>query len=150
MQRLVEFFMISFPLLTLRPWINQTTWLNYTLIRSCITFLIYKISFWKFGKRNKKQYSTSVNFSLVKSFKILQNLSIIKFNCKKFSKIFLNRSWQMFIIYCIFQIFRKIFCKLKKLSNIFFFLHCFVTIFYGQSGHLKKGTLVGSRFKHFY
>ena len=30
--------------------------LNYTLISSCkITFLIYKVSFLKFGKRNKKQ-----------------------------------------------------------------------------------------------
>ena len=40
----------------LRPWINRITWLNYTFIRSCkINFLIYKTSFWKFGKRNKKK-----------------------------------------------------------------------------------------------
>ena len=34
----------------LRLWINRTTWLNCTFIRSCkITFLINKVSFWKFG-----------------------------------------------------------------------------------------------------
>ena len=37
----------------LMPWINRTMWLNYTFIRSCkIIFLTYKVSFWKFWKRN--------------------------------------------------------------------------------------------------
>ena len=41
---------------SLRPWINRTTWLNYRLIYSCkITFLIYKVFFWKFEKLNKRQ-----------------------------------------------------------------------------------------------
>ena len=41
---------------SLRLWINRTMWLNYTFIRSWkITFLIYRVSFWKFEKRNKRQ-----------------------------------------------------------------------------------------------
>ena len=61
-----HFFLINI----LRPWINRTTWLNHTFIRSWkITFLIYKVSFWKFGKREKIQWSTSGNLFLVRILK---------------------------------------------------------------------------------
>ena len=66
---------------------------------------IYKTSFWKFRKRKKRQWSTSLNFFLVKMlWKILQN-----FPLKPSRKTF-------FIVFCcIFKIFRKIFHKMKKL-----------------------------------
>ena len=75
--------------LTLRQWTNRTTWLNYTFIRSCkITFLIYKVSIWKFGKRNKRQSSTSVKLFLVKILKKFETISTITVNYKIFCKIF--------------------------------------------------------------
>ena len=41
----------KYNLFDLKPRINRTTWLSYTLIRSWeITFWIYKTPFWKFGK----------------------------------------------------------------------------------------------------
>ena len=57
----------------LRPWINRTTWLNYTFI--CFFFI--------------------------------------------FAQFSLKRSWQTsLIIFCsIFQIFRKTFCKIRKLPQ---------------------------------
>ena len=92
----------------LRPWIIRITWLNYTLIRSCkIPFSIHKRSFWKFVKHRKIQYSTFFNF----------------FSVNIFAEFSLKRSWQTFFILfcCIFQIFWKIFYKIKKLSFMVFY-----------------------------
>ena len=51
-----KFFQQIRMLNNLRALINWTTWLNYTCIRSCkITFLIYKVSFWEFEKRKRRE-----------------------------------------------------------------------------------------------
>ena len=109
----------------LRPWINRATWLSFKFIRSCkVTFLIHKVSFWKFWKRNKKtiKHVCYLLFSknVEKNSKTFRQLQItIKF-VEKFS---LKRSWETFsIVFCsIFPSFRKIFCKIKTLSFTSFY-----------------------------
>ena len=72
---LITTFFIKCIFFVVRPWINWTTWLNYILIRSCkITFLIYKVSFWKFRKLNKIIQSTPVNFYLENFLKNIRKL----------------------------------------------------------------------------
>ena len=102
----------------LSPWINRTTWQNYTFIGSCkINFLLYKVFSWKFRKCDKRQWSRSVNFFLGKILKKnAKTYRQLELNVKFFSKFSPMLSWQMFFIvfFGIFQISRKTFCKIKK------------------------------------
>ena len=53
----------------------------------------------------------------------MEELSTVTVNCKNICKIFTqNKLTEFFIVFCcIFQIFRKIFCKIRKLSYMNFY-----------------------------
>ena len=101
----------------LRPWINQITWSNSCKIPCKINFIFYKISFWKFGKYNRKRWRTAVNFVWVKNFqKILQLTLIVDNFSNSFQKFYskkVNRS--ALISFHTFPKFSEILSKLKKL-----------------------------------
>ena len=96
---------------------DQSNYVTKSYItRSCeITFLIYKIFFRKFRKHSKRQWSTYVKFFPVEIFfKNWKTYWQLQLNVNIFAKFSLKRSWQRFFSFCcIFQIFSKIFCKMK-------------------------------------
>ena len=87
-------------LFQLGPWINQTTRLNYTFIRSCeITFLFTKCLFKNSGyvtKNNKTHLLTSFYKKFLKKF---ENLSTNTDNCKIVCKIFIQTKLTDFLYY---------------------------------------------------
>ena len=91
------------------------TWPNSCKSSFKITFSFYKIFCWKFRKYIRRLYRTSVNFVRLKICTVICNYRLI---FQFFSKFVLKWRYQTgFTVFCyVYQIFRKIFCKLKKLS----------------------------------
>ena len=92
-------FLLGCIFFVLRPWINQITLPNSCQSSCKITFLFYKISFWKFRKYNRRRWDMSVSFVWVR---ILQKISQLAVIVDKFSNFFQN-----FIVFCsVHKIFR--------------------------------------------
>ena len=120
----IQFEVMARGLFPLRPWINRTTLLNYPLIRSCkMSFINLQNIFLKICGTTKVKKARFLSFFQWTFWKKLQGSSTIIVNCKHFCEIFTQTKLidDLYLFCCIFQIFRKIIPKIKKLSNMNFY-----------------------------